>query len=228
MDFNKAVVAKLKKDGENFEILVNCDKAIDFKKGKGTIQDAVVAEYIYKDSKKGDKASEHEIEKYFETTDFYAVAEIILKHGEIQLTAEYRGKLREEKRKKILELIHRNAIDSQTGFPHPVVRIEKAMEEAKVKIDEFKNAEEQIEDILEKIKEIIPIKFAVKEFWVRIPAQFGGQAYAIFKKFGKILKEDWGDGLAITIEIPGGMTEEFFSKLNSLTHGDVESKEIKK
>src|SRR3989338_7316502 len=106
MDFNKAVVARLKKDGEAFEILVDCDKAIEFKKGKGSIQDAVVAEYIYKDSKKGSKASEHEIEKFFETTNFYDVAEIILRHGEIQLTAEYRSKLREEKRKKIVELIH--------------------------------------------------------------------------------------------------------------------------
>ena len=59
MDFNKAVVAKIRKGGENFELLVDCDKAIEFKNGKGNIQDVVAAEYIYKDSKKGDKASEH-------------------------------------------------------------------------------------------------------------------------------------------------------------------------
>ncbi len=228
MDINKAVIAKLKRNGEIFEILVDCDKAIEFKKNKVNIREVVVAEYVYKDSKKGEKASENEMEKFFETKDFFKVAEIILKDGEVQLTAEYKNRLREENRKKIIELIHRNAIDSKTGLPHPITRIENAMNESKVHIDEFKSAEEQIEDILEKLQEIIPIKFEVKEIWVRIPAEFGGQAYSIFKRFGKVLKEDWADGLAVNVEIPGGMVEDFFDKLNKLTHGQVESKEIKK
>src|SRR4030042_5902954 len=129
MDINKAVIARLKKDGESFEILVDCDKAISFKKGKGDIRDVVAAEYIYKDSKKGEKASEHEMEKFFESKNFFRVAEIILKQGEIQLTSEYRNKLREENKRKIIELIHMNAVDSKTGLPHPTVRIENAMNE---------------------------------------------------------------------------------------------------
>ena len=45
----------------------------------------------------------------------------------------------------------------------------------------------------------------------------------------EILKEDWGnDGsLIINVEIPGGLQEEFFDKLNGLTHGEVESRIIK-
>jgi len=228
MDINKAVIAKIKKGGEDFEILVDCDKAIEFKSGKGTIQDAVAAEYIYKDSKKGDKASEHEMAKFFGSHDFYKVAEKILKDGEIQLTAEYRGKLREEKRKKIIEIIHRNAIDSKTGLPHPAQRIEAAMEEAKVHIDEFKAAEEQVEDILEKIKVIIPIRFEIKRFWIRIPAKFSGQAYPVLKRLGKVVKEDWSTGdLSVEVDILGGLSEEFFDKINGMTHGDIESREIK-
>ena len=228
MDLDKAVVAKIKKDGENFEILVDCDKAIDFRKGKGDIHDIVAAEYVYKDSKKGEKASEHEMSKYFGSSDFFKVAEHILKEGVIQLTADYKNKLREENRKKIIELLHRNTVDSKTGLPHPVTRLENAMNEVKVHIDEFKSAEEQVEEILEKIQEVLPIKFEVKELWIKIPAQFGGQAYSVFKRFGKVLKEDWSDGLAVNIEIPGGMVDEFFDAINKLTHGEVESKEIKK
>lgn len=61
---------------------------------------------------------------------------------------------------------------------------------------------------------------------MRIPAKFSGSTYNIIKQYGKVLKENWGnDGsLFLSVEIPGGLQEEFFDKLNSLTHGEVETK----
>ncbi len=227
-DINEAVIARLKKGGETFEVLVDLEKALDFKKGKIGIEEALVAEYVYKDCKKGMKASEIEMKKFFITDDVKEVAKKIIKEGEIHLTAEHKSKLRDEKRKKIIELIHRNAVDSKTGFPHPISRIENAMEESKVKIDELKSAEEQIETILEKLSEIIPIKFEVKKILLKIPAKYSGNCYGVIKQFGKILSEDWSTGdLSLKVEIPGGMIEEFYDKLNGLTHGNIESKEIK-
>ncbi len=227
IDINKAVIARLKKGGENFEVLVDLDKALDFKKGKVNVEEALAAEYIYKDAKKGMKASEHEMEKFFDATDVKKVAEIIIKNGEMHLTAEHKNKLREEKRKKIIELIRRNAIDSRTGLPHPLIRIENAMEEAKVAIDEFKSAEEQIEDVLDKLRAIIPIKFELKKLQLNIPSKYAGNCYPIIKKFGKVLNESWesNGNLSLEVEIPGGMVEEFYDKLNNLTHGEMESKE---
>ncbi len=229
IDINKAVIARLKKAGENFEVLVDLDKALDFRKGKAKIDEVLAAEYIYKDSKKGMKASEHETEKFFTTTDIKKVAEIIVKNSDIHLTAEHKSKLREEKRKKVIDLIHKNAVDPTTGLPHPLTRIENAIEEAKIRVDEFKSAEEQIEQVLEKLTEIMPIKFEVKKLLVRIPAKYSGSSYNIIKQFGRILSENWeNDGsLSLKVEIPGGLTEEFYDKLNNLTHGQVESKDIK-
>ncbi len=226
IDVNKAVIARLKKGGENFEILVDCDKAIEFKSGKVELEDVLASDRIYKDAKKGERASEKEIQKLFDTEDNKEIIIQIIKRGEIQLTTEHRNKLREEKRKKIISLIHRNAVDSKTGLPHPPKRIEAAMAEAKVNIDELKSAEAQIEFVLEKLRSIIPIKFVVKEVEVRIPAKFSGSTYNIIKQYGKVLKENWGnDGsLFLSVEIPGGLQEEFFDKLNSLTHGEVETK----
>ena len=34
MDINEAVIARLKKGGENFEVLVDLEKELDFKKDK--------------------------------------------------------------------------------------------------------------------------------------------------------------------------------------------------
>ena len=228
-NLDEAVIARLKKGVEVFEVLVDCDKAIEFKEGKEEdIKEVLAAEHVYKDAKKGLHASEHEMEKSFETQDALKVAEIVVKEGSIQLTKDYRDKLREEKKKKVVELIRLNAIDSKTGLPHPLVRIENAMEEARVKVDELKSAEDQLNDIVIKLSEVLPIKFEVKKFEIKIPAQFAGSSYSVVKKYGKIVSEDWGnDGsLSVVMEIPPGMSEEFFDQLNKLTHGDMETKEM--
>ena len=45
-DLDKAVIARIKKGSEEFEVFVDCDKAIQFRDGKGDIRDVLVAEYI--------------------------------------------------------------------------------------------------------------------------------------------------------------------------------------
>lgn len=227
---DKAVIARLKTGGQTFEILVDCDKAIEFKTGKCGLDDALVTKEIFKDVKQGEKAPENEMKKLFKTEDKRKVAEEIIKKGEIQLTIEHRNKLREEKRKKIIEIIHRNAIDSKTGLPHPAQRIELAMNQARVHIDEFKKAEEQVQDILEKLRPIIPIRFEVWEIAIKIPAKYSAQSYRVLKSYGTMKKDEWqNDGsLIAVIELPAGMSEEFENELNKLTKGENETKILNK
>jgi len=229
VNVDEAVIARLKKDGKVFEILVDCDKALEFKKGKEILDNVVAVDNVFKDVKKGEHASESDLEKIFGTRDFRKIAEIIIKEGEIQVTKEHRDKEREEKFKQIVNIIHRNAIDPKTGLPHPPVRIENAMREAKVNIDDTKSAEQQVEKVLEKIRSIIPIKFELHELELIIPNKYVGSSYYVLKKYSKILNEEWlGNGdLKVLVEIPAGIRDEFFSELNKICHGEVESKQIK-
>ena len=226
VNVDKAVIARLEKNGKNFEILVDCDKALELKKGMNISMDDVLAvDEIYKDVKKGDKASEHDLKNIFKTIDVRDVSKIIITKGIVQLTREHLAKQREEIRKQIVNTIHRNAVDPKTGLPHPPQRIESAMEEAKVHIDENKTASDQVDDILKKLKVIIPIKFETKKIQVVIPPRFAGQSFHILKSYGNPASEWLNDGsLKATLELPGGLIDEFFSKLNGLCHGEVESR----
>ncbi len=229
VDVDRAVIARLKKNGNNFEILVDCDRALEFRAGKPiSLDDVIATDDIFKDVKKGEKASEHMLKTIFSTEDPRKVAEMIVRQGEVQLTAAHRTRMVEEKKKKIIEIIHRNAIDSKTGLPHPPQRIERAMEEAHVHLDEHKSAEEEIENVLKKIRVIIPIRFEMREIAVKIPPQYSGMTYPILKRY-KLLRDEWlADGsLAAIVEIPAGIQDEFFSQLNKATHGEVESKILK-
>ncbi len=223
-------LARLKKGGKSFEIVIDADQAVDFKEGKVVdIKDVLKSENIFNDAKKGLLASENDIKKIFETDNLLNVAEFIIKHGEIQLTAEHRKKLREQKRNKIIEIIHKNGVDPRTHLPHPTARIEAAMEEAKVNIEEFKRAEEQVDDVLDKLRPILPIRFEVDEIAIKIPSEYATKTYSVVKSSAKIIREEWlnsGDWVCV-VEMPAGIREDFFNRINKATKGNVETKIIK-
>jgi ribosome maturation protein SDO1 len=225
-----AVIARLEYYGEHFEILVDPDLASDFKRGENIEFDTILAvEEIFKDARKGYKASEEAMMKAFDTTDPLEVAVTIIKKGQVQLTAQQRKEMQEEKRKKIIAKITREAINPQTKLPHPARRIEIAMEEAKIHVDPFKSVDEQVNLVLKAIRTKIPIRFEKVKVAIRVPGDFIGKVYGTIPEFGKIMKEEWqkdGSWIAV-VELPGGLQESFDRKLNELTHGQVETKLLK-
>ena len=223
----KAVIAKVTKSGKKFEILVDPELAMQVRGGKSfNIDDLLATQDVYEDSKKGKKVSPDVINKTFGTNDLKIVAEKIIREGDVNLTTEQRHKMREDKRLAIAAIISRNGMNPQTGAPHPQERILNAMEETRVVVDISRRAEEQIEDIVKKIQKLIPISFEKVRIAIKIPAQFSAKGSGIIRKFTKPIKEQWGnDGSYLCeIKVAVGIESDIYDKLNSLTHGQVESK----
>lgn len=227
VNLEDAVIARLEYYGEHFEILVDPDMAADFKRGKEIeLEDILAVEEVFKDAKKGDKASEEAMMKAFNTSDPLEAAALIIKKGQVQLTAQQRKEMQEDKRKEIVATITREAINPQTKLPHPTRRIEIAMEEAKIHVDPFKSVDEQVNIVLKAIRTKIPIRFEKVKVAIRVPGDYTGKIYNIIPEFGTTKKEEWqqdGSWIAV-VEIPGGMQDNFYRKLNELTHGEVETK----
>ena len=227
VSLDEAVIARLESHGERFEILV--DPNIVEKVHAGEIKDIrehLAVEDVFRDARKGERASEEAIKKVFGTEDINEIAIKIIQKGEVQLTTEQRRKMQEEKKRKIIAEIARNAINPQTRTPHPPARIEAAMEEAHVHIDPFKPAEQQVQRVLDALKPIIPIRFEKIKVAVKLSAQNYGKVYGDIVGYGQIIKEEWQkDGSWIgVIEIPAGVQIEFFEHLNKKTKGEVETK----
>ncbi len=226
VSLDKAIVIRYEKGGERFEILADPDLAWDLKQGKDVDLDEMLAAVeIFRDARKGERASAEELHRAFGTTDPYEVARIIVLKGDLHLTTEQRRRMLEEKRKKIATIIAQRAINPQTNTPHPVERILRAMEEARVNVDIFKPAEEQVQAVVEKIKRVIPIKIETRKIEAVIPPQYVGKAYGKLKSF-KIIREKYlNDGsLQVVVEVPAGLTDEFLKALNDLTKGDVKTR----
>ncbi|QQG48680.1 MAG: ribosome assembly factor SBDS [archaeon] len=227
---SKFTTVKLTIAGEHYEILVNPDAALSFKQGRDVEPSQVIAvDEVYSDSGKGLRAGSEKLKLNFGTDDHAMAALEVLKRGELNLTQEQRKRLTEEKRKAVIATISKNFVDPRTSLPHPPLRIEQAMQEARVAIDPFQDANEQTKSVIEKLRTILPMKSEKVKLQVRVAAQYSGQTIGVLKNFGEILKEDWGaDGtLSAIVEIPAGGQPGLLDRLGSTTKGAAQVTVIK-
>jgi len=217
-------LAKIRKGAKHFEIVVDLDKALAFKKGEAA--DFLESDTVFTNAKNGDVASSSDLKEAFGTTDVHAVTEKIVKNGEILVTQEHRDEEQEKKFKQVVDFLSINAIDPKTGNPHTAERIKNALEQAHINI---KNVpiESQISEIVSEVSKIIPIKLEEKKVKIKIPAIHTGKVYGVVNQYKE--SENWlGDGsLEITVNIPSGIIMDFYDKLNAVTHGSALTEEIK-
>jgi len=225
-----AVPARLKTHGTTFEVLVDPDGALSLRRGDNVnVEDILAVEDVFENASRGDRSAEEDLIKAFETTDVATIAEKIIKKGEISLTADQRKQIIENKRRQVIEIIARNAINPQTKTPHPPARIEQAMKEAKVNIDPSKSADELVNIAMKAIRPLIPIRFEEVEVAVKIPADYAPKAYGEIAAFGKVIREAWqnnGSWIGV-VKIPAGMQTDFYYLVNHLTKGEAETKLLK-
>jgi ribosome maturation protein SDO1 len=224
---DKHTIARISKRGDRFEILVRPDRALDFKLGKQRdVTDILIVDTIFTDSSKGLRASTEKLQEAFNTIDVLEVSRIILRNGELQLTAGQRRSLVDEKRKQIITFISRNCIDPRTGFPHPPLRVEQAMSQIRLVIDPFKSGEEQARAFIDELRPIIPLKFEKIRLAIKIPPEHAARAIGCVKEFGDIERNEWqSDGSWIgIIGLPAGVHAVFLERIGKVTRGNYQTK----
>jgi len=218
-------IARIKKAGLHFEIVVDLDEAVKFKKGEISNFEPLT-DHIFKDSKKGEIASKEDLVKVFGNSDVLEISKIIVKEGEVQLNQEYRDEEKEKRFKQVVDFLSKNAVDPQTKNPLTSERIKNAINQANVNL---KNVpiENQINEILDQISKIIPIKLETKRIKIVIPSMYTAKVYGLFNQYKE--KENWlNDGsLEVIIKMPSGLIMGFYDKLNSITHGSAITQEMK-
>ena len=215
----------MKVKGKHYEIHVDLDESLKIKAGKGgDILAALDTPQVYSDLKKGQVAPQKELLDAFGTADIAEIAKKIILSGEVQKTQEFRDTERENRIKQVITLVIRNAVD-QNGRPYTEERIRRAIDEVHYSFDS-RPAEQQMHLLIDKLKTILPIHIELKRIRIVVPARFTGQVYGLIKEYKE--SEEWlsnGD-LSAIVAIPAGLQMDFYDKLNSATHGAIQSQEI--
>jgi ribosome maturation protein SDO1 len=222
---DKSIVARFVAHGEHFEAMVDPDLAWQLKNGKPVdYKSLMISETIFKDARKGLKASEESLKKNFGTDDSKAVVEAIIKKGELQLTTDQRREMVENKRKQIIAFIARNCVDPKTGTPHPPQRIENAMENIRINIDPFGLVEEQAQEVIKGLRISLPLKIMQVSVEIKASKESAARVNSYVTKAGNVVKSAWpSDGSwQGEVVIPAGIQQTFIDKLNDLTRGNIE------
>jgi ribosome maturation protein SDO1 len=227
-------VVRVKIHGNRFEIIVNPELALKYKMGllddTVDITDILESDEIFQNASKGEKAPNEILLHCFETTDSIQIAKIVLTKGELNLTAEQRQEFFEKKRKQIVTLLAKTCINPKTRTPHPPIRIENAMREAKIMVDPSVSAESQLKDIIGELRRVIPISMETVKMAVKIPPEFTGKAYGEIKRDAQIVKDEWqNDGHWIAVvNVAAGIQGEFMERVQGMAKGRAEIKVLER
>lgn len=224
VDLDDAIVARLESHGETFEVLLD-PKVVDLiKQGKPyDIVDYMAVEDVFKNASKGTRPPEDKIREAFGTEDIAEIARRIVERGEIQITAEQRKEMLEAKRQQVIAYIAANAINPQTKTPHPPLRIQLALEEAKFHVDPFKPLEKEIDEAMKLLRPLLPIRFEKSKVAIKLNGSDYGRCYDDLIHYGMVEREEWtADGSWIGLmEIPAGLITELTEKLKHKTKGSA-------
>ena len=215
VSLDDAVVARLEKGGKRYEVLVDPDLVEQFKAEPESVElDKLLAtDEIWHDARGGERPTEEKIISTFGTSDLLECVMTILHKGDIQLTTAQRRQMIADKRQQIITEISRTAIDPRSKSPHPITRIELALDELRWNPDPFLSVERQIKDAVSVLKPVIPLSFQT----IKLAFRVSGSAYGAVQREVRndVIKEQWlenGDW-AFVVEIPAGMKGEYLSKV---------------
>jgi ribosome maturation protein SDO1 len=216
--------------GEKYEILVDPDKGLAYKKGEvGEIANVLLIDTIFTDAGKGEKASDGKLKTEFGTSDPIEVAKILFEKGTFLLTAAQRKEMTDQKLRQIISIISRSYVDPATKLPHPPQRIENALDQVKFSVDPFKPAEEQVKELVQLLRPVLPMSSESVQLALKIPPEHASRCYGIVKDYGEIKKDEWqrdGSWIAV-VEIPAAMQLELMDRLGKATGGNLQSKIMK-
>jgi ribosome maturation protein SDO1 len=138
--------------------------------------------------------------------------------------------MQEQKRKQLINRIARNAVNPQMDdAPHPPERIESALEETDFRVDPMEPVESQVDDALDALRPVIPIRFDTVTVAVQLPPDYAGSGQAQVREFGDLEREEWqSDGSWVgVLQFPAGMQNEFYDLVNEVSSGEAETQIIR-
>ncbi|MBQ8644254.1 MAG: ribosome assembly factor SBDS [Candidatus Methanomethylophilaceae archaeon] len=229
VNLDDAITARLESHGETFEILLDPAVFDLIKKGKEfDIVEYMAVEDVFKNAGKGTRPAEDKIKEAFGTDEIGEIARKIVEKGEIQITAEQRKEMLDAKRQQVITYIAANAINPQTRTPHPPLRIQMALEEAKFHVDPFKHLDKEIDEAMKLLRPILPIRFEKSRIAIKLNGSDYGRCFDEIVHYGIVEREEWtADGSWIGLmEIPAGLITEITDKLRNKTKGTATVKLI--
>lgn len=213
-------IVKLQKNNIKVEVIGKPGMVTKYREGNCSLNDAVIDDRIYSNFSKGEIASENDIKAFGCTS--HELLEKVLKTGQYQLTAQEKREQIDKRHKEVVNYIHENFIDSTSGRPHPVTRIENALGQIKFNIDPAQDAEHIARSLIPKLQPIIRLQESSIEGTVIIPNSKLGQVIGICYNLGTVNREEYGaDKAYIEMSVSPGKYDSLVDQIGKMSNGEA-------
>jgi len=139
----------------------------------------------------------------------------------LELSAAERKEAVTKKRAEIVSYLHKYYTDPKANTPHPLVRIENALDEVKYRVDADQPADKQAIEAAKKIMLILPMKKSQMSGTMSLPHEHDGAGRGILKKYARVLSQNTTEvGTDYVIEFLPGDYQTLLSELGKVTGGD--------
>ncbi len=227
---DEAFEVKYKKAKANFEVLVDFDKLNQFKKdqekgeNKVNVFDVLADDKVFKDQKKGELASENELQAHFQTVKQEQILKTILLQGECQIPTAFKNKLREQIKRQIISYISENATNPQTRGKYANTMIEGEINKIRFNYEINKDFMPQATEMLKLLKKIMPIAISKSKIQMRIPGQHCGNFYGQFRQLGKTTNEKFDDhgNLCLEMEVSDSVIDRVIDEVKRKSNNEAE------
>jgi ribosome maturation protein SDO1 len=211
-------VVRLQHRDVKVEVLAKPGMVTKYRDGQCSLSDALVDDRIFSNANKGEVPPEADLAKF--DARGRELLELILKTGKYSLTAQEKRDVVERRRLEVINYIHDNFVDSTTGIPHPVVRIEAALGEIKAQIDPDMDAARIVHSLVPKLQPIIRLAEKVIEGTVKVPNSKLGQVVGICYNLATVGKEEYGpENAYIAVTLSPGKYDQFIDQLGRMSGG---------
>ncbi|KAJ8906793.1 hypothetical protein NDN08_003279 [Rhodosorus marinus] len=216
------MLVRYKKGKTNFEIITKEGSVSQYREGtiKNT-DDVVVANVIFTNHSKGERASDEQLRSAFDTDDLSQCLEKILLTGEPQLSVAERKAKVEQKRKEIVDYFRKYYVEPRTKLPLPAQRIDAALTQAKIRVDPDTPAARQAADAASKVVAVMPMSKSTLDGTIKIPHQYVGSAMGSVSKYCQVVKDGYtSEGSSISVSVAPGDYDMLISDLTKATKGN--------
>jgi ribosome maturation protein SDO1 len=157
----------------------------------------------------------------FEKLSIKEICQFVVEKGELEVSAAERKEALDKKRAEIVTYLHKYYSDPKANKPHPILRLENALDETKFRVDPDHPADKQAQEAAKKIMTILPLKKSIMSGTLSLPHAHLGSGDAVLRKHAKVLGEAYTDaGCDYTIEFLPGDYQNLLNELGKVTEGD--------
>jgi ribosome maturation protein SDO1 len=216
-------VVRYKKGKVVFEVLTEAGAAAKFREGRVPWEQVLVTDIIFKNQSKGERAKEEDLASVFGGLDSLEILRKIVMEGDLQVSSAERREALDKKKHEILHYLHRNFLDPTLKLPHPLARLEGALEETKFRVDPDAPASRQALDLIKALSGVLFFSKALKEASLRLGHKYVGACSNIIHSMAEVQKETYTpEGVVWELGIPPADFDAFVAALNKVTKGDYD------